>query len=68
MFNIGKDADRAQALIMAYLKSSKRAPLGQLRWAEEELIRRPSKMVATWATSGCWHTSYRTKNAADQRQ
>ena len=60
MFNIGKDADEAQALIVAYLKSKQKGPLGQLAQAE----RRELDNHQRWCNLdyfSCWHTSYRTE-------
>jgi hypothetical protein len=65
MFNIGKDADEAQALIVAYLKSKQKGPLGQLAEAERrELIKTTIKDGATWATLAAGTPATGQKNAA----
>jgi hypothetical protein len=65
MFNIGKDADEAQALIVAFLKSKQLGPLGQLAEAERrKLIKATIKDGASWAARVAGTPAAGQKNVA----
>jgi hypothetical protein len=65
MFDIGKDADEAQALIVAFLKSKQQGPLGQLDAAERrKLIKATIKDGGSWATAASRTPAAGQTNAA----
>ena len=65
MFNIGKDADEAQALIVAFLKSTQQGPLGRLTAAERrELIKASIRDGGSWAAAAARTPAAGQTNAA----